>query len=97
MSRKVLKTVTGSHVTPKDLGTSWLASQKGFGHPSLSPCVCVCLSNVSSSGRGVFIDIGYHVYNYLGAGEMAKLLRALAAFLEDLGLISGTHMVAHKL
>lgn len=61
------------------------------------PLVCVCLSSVSSSGRGVFIDIGYHVYNYLGAGEMAKLLRALAAFLEDLGLISSTHMVAHKL
>ncbi|KAL6062463.1 hypothetical protein STEG23_001707 [Scotinomys teguina] len=31
-----------------------------------------------------------------GAGEMAQLLRALAALPEDLGSISSTHMVTHK-
>lgn len=33
---------------------------------------------------------------YQGTGEMAQQLRALAAFLEDMGSISGIHMVAHN-
>ena len=31
-----------------------------------------------------------------GAGEMAQCLKALAAFLEDLGSIPSTHIAAHK-
>lgn len=32
----------------------------------------------------------------MGAREIAQWLKASAAFKEDLGLVSGTHMVAHN-
>lgn len=37
-----LNQLQGVMLSPKDLGTSWLASQKNFRHPSPSLCVCVC-------------------------------------------------------
>jgi hypothetical protein len=37
------------------------------------------------------------VHVCVGGGEMAKRLRALAALLEDLGLIPSTKMAAHNL